>query len=612
MLTKKDAVPLIITLAIGVSILALIIKMRTKRQQAMANKYTSSSSLWQTSKEKLIEIQDTDIDLFAGQSIIEKSSLNNERMDARYNSVIPYNAVSQAGGYVQIFRKQLNVSRLSKTHIINILSNNYLSENNQQDVQDIVRLEDVIRPIEKNVCALSHSIGQPFGTALLIAPNLILTARHCIENLPIKSLLARFGYQIESWGMNYGENIDVIGVVEENAEFDYSILQLSRSVTDFQSIHFNLIDRLLGNSIFIHHPDGGPKKVSVHANLESEYQQLSHSSFHDSWQASSGGTYVDEESRIFALHLLFGNQTTGARWIKDIYNSSHILQNLFDKNGQYKNITLSNKLELRLFLPISQFSKDYRDVLEKKLEKVNFDMPKLPKLFGVDQSRHHIVPDGDMQFLWMLGQELPNKLGKLLTKMAYQYDPYTSTINAIEWAPWNIFIGPAGEHRLDDPEKIKKGGRIPEQTCPPSFNSNLWALLQELHSLIRKCWDARYELSKQLNYIERTNTMGQYREGQMQLYFNKYDGRSEIDIKDNLLKQSVKPEKEKYIKNLNELVACLTKIERRYKYLRGKEHDFNDMHQTIKQDWELHDIKNEIKFSVVGYNPPSLSYINKL
>jgi hypothetical protein len=349
---------------------------------------------------------------------------------------------------VQIFRKQLSVFRLPKAHVLHVLQDQYeRPQQGLQTSQEIIKLSHVVRRIEQNVFALSKQHGEPFATAILIAPDLILTARHCVEKQHIPSIYLREGYELTDCGLSYGANIPLAYVVEENAELDYAIVKISQRLVcdeDFISVWLAYTTSYTGSSVFIHYPNGNPKMVSVHEVVQSDYQQLGFSGFHDSWKGSSGGGYFNEEGQLIGLHTLYRDITTGGVWLKNILDVSAVLQCL-NKPPPYP----LPKIKFLAATPNSE--SEYH---EKKLNTKILRLPALPYLISpagtrYDQARHHIIPDGDMQFLWLIGQEC-SKLGTMLTQLSYQCSG-SKTINAMEWAPWNIFIGVLPEDRLDNP-----------------------------------------------------------------------------------------------------------------------------------------------------------------
>lgn len=158
----------------------------------------------------------------------------------------------------------------------------------------------------------------------------MLTARHCVEGLIVKNLSVRFGFQEKKGYVDYGFCIQVDGWIQESVENDYVILRLDLSALCFKPLSLELSrDAPFGSSVLLHHPGSMPKQVSVHASLESEHYMYTPAAFHDSTKGSSGGVYVNAGKKIFALHLWKGGTTptTGARYMRDIWDRSFVLKN---------------------------------------------------------------------------------------------------------------------------------------------------------------------------------------------------------------------------------------------------------------------------------------------
>jgi hypothetical protein len=286
-----------------------------------------------------------------------KESINNDKPSKPgYNPVLPANSYGTLSCSAAVACR-LNVNRLPQTHIYDVLRKTYSLDYKTFCSDDIVTLEDIVAKCHHNIVALSLGKGEPIATGLLIAPHLVLTARHCVEELKIKSLIVRRSYEKNSSGMNYGCRILMCGYVEENEQLDYVILQLNQSVEPFEALKLNLSGELYDPSILIHHPTGGPKQVSVHAVPQSNHFHLNFNGCHDSQKGSSGGVYINASAEICALHIFRsstgGACTTGARKMGDIFNSSAVLQELYYRNGVYRSSNLNMYRHSNFTLPSS-------------------------------------------------------------------------------------------------------------------------------------------------------------------------------------------------------------------------------------------------------------------
>lgn len=121
-----------------------------------------------------------------------------------------------------------------------------------------------------------------------------------------------------------------------------------------------------------------------------------------------------------------------------------------------------------------------------------------PRILGnlreeIPLKRHHIIPVGNMDFLWVLAQE-NSKIKRMTMDCKLYCSPDEGlTINAVEWAPWNLFIGPA--NRSDDPRNRK------EVNKPKFFPEDLWSAITLLHEAIETAWNGRADLAVALRGI---------------------------------------------------------------------------------------------------------------
>jgi len=181
-----------------------------------------------------------------------------------------------------------------------------------------------------------------------------------------------------------------------------------------------------------------------------------------------------------------------------------------------------------------------------------------------------------------MGQEFPT-LGRLLTTIAYQVDEdnITATINATEWAPWNIFIGPEVNLRNDNPGKGEK-----EENRPSSFDEMLWDRLSELFNAIQVCWQERYNLQQRLTQ-PRGITVEKFRSDGITALAT-YDSRTAIPPEDSLLYQAKEADLKKaakpYAIAVCTVIHSLKVIRQRYRTIRQRQ-NFNTMHQTNIGDW---------------------------
>lgn len=345
--------------------------------------------------------------------------------------------------------------------------------------------------------AVAGNMGRAYASGVLIAPNLFLTAHHAVAQKMEDEIVVRLDYQKKAQELYHGHAIKVVRIVEECANLDYAILELDISMQPFYAIPLQF-EQCGGITMFIHHSNGGPKVVSVHATIEPQYHQLYYESYHDTAKGSSGGPYFSPSQKIFGLHLLNDKGSTVVRWIKNIYDNSKILQMLYDVTGVYVSQTALTMYAVQLPLQLSDFAYMHLNKIERVEKPQDFEkkypLPSKPPNF---YSRHHIIPTGDMGFLWFMGEE--NKSIKpLLKDISCEKQ---ETIESVEWSLWNLFIGPRNRPKNKfngDPE-----GNNMEPICPRSYPSNLWKEIVKLYDQIHKCWNARQEVSSAIFYSEK-------------------------------------------------------------------------------------------------------------
>lgn len=403
-----------------------------------------------------------------------------------FNAVVPHNfdhALDRYNLNSEFLNQQ--IPPFQKTHVedVPLISNhNYLNY--------------VIRNVSQNVVGISIGKGEPLGTGLLLTENLILTVRHCVEGRNISDFKIRRNYQKVNGVMNLSHPRDIIRCVESNRELDYAILEVNQP---FQNVQGNIFDTEARNSnqsissLLFHHPNGGAKKVSLHRSLGG--CNTGHfSSFHDTDKGSSGGIYVSLNGAIFAIHSLrfdVGFPTASSIFIRNILDASPLLQSIIYRNAP------APILDTYYFLSRSN------DPNRPYWQRVTNPLPNLNTnrntMFAqqISLTYHHIIPVGDMEFLWMIAKENP-LTQRFITQnqlhFFYERGDNQFTINSLAYATWNLFIGPTNRNSNDD----RRDENI-ERQKPLSFPEDLWDNLNNLYNSLNNLWNARLRLYNRFN-----------------------------------------------------------------------------------------------------------------
>lgn len=418
-----------------------------------------------------------------------------DKVSERYQSVIPKGAsVQRYATLAEVEHGALDITSLPQTHLIDlpVLPRPTRFAIPKKSVKELVD------NVSHSIGAIAFKNGIPFASCILLSPSLILTTAHAIEGLPMQSLELILDYELKIWGLDLGRRFAIWHLIEVNAELDYAILTLNISLANFRSPIFKLHDQQFGICLLISHPQGDPKKVAIHHTLESDYQMLGYVGFHDSYPGSSGGAYINTEGKIVALHRLYGGVgfagfKTGGIWIKKIYDSSFIMQQLYSSDGRYFGNNIYPNPDPRTMIPISISTLRLRKFLERVAAPRDF--PPHDTRDGLQKTYHHIVPIGSLEFLWLLGRENLT-IRELLKKLAWQGgEKREQTINTVAWATWNLIQGPAGSLRADDPQHDPTDE---EKICPRFFNKELWQQLLILLANLRSVYTLRQALDAEL------------------------------------------------------------------------------------------------------------------
>lgn len=482
--------------------------------------------------------------------------------------------------------QQLDISRLEKTHIKDVLSGKYSKSHTTLLAQGCLTtpISEIVKKCHRQVGALTFDKGLPFGSGVLVAPNLFLTARHCIEGKNVSHLNIRFQHQVEfskQLGDDFlvmSENYKVSCIAESSDTLDFAILELEKPNPNFAPHLLNFSENPpLGSSALIHHPDGGPKMVSVHGNLSSgKYLSVGVHGYYDSSRGSSGAPYISAKGVIFALHIAFDGNHTNALKLSEIMHESIMLKGKAGAANQCSMFVQAPLYHQATFLP-ELFLRKTLCYLERVGLPRDSGFPSTKR----GMARHHIIPIGQMEFLWLLGQENKN-LKEIIKSLALSE---RQEIEYLAWAPWNLFTGP--DDRFDDPTKDGAGRSMNlaaleqkiERRRPQSFPNSLWDSVKDLGRQIKICWNFRKEFQNR------------HKEAPIDIaVLDNFESMAGIDCRHRLTMLE-RPSAKIYGNSIADLLIALQNVK---KYAK----DIIQPHEYHSEDWDQnHDQKNFVKYS---------------
>lgn len=139
----------------------------------------------------------------------------------------------------------------------------------------------------------------PFCSAFLVAPNIMVTAGHCVDFRPLTDLAVVFGYQVNAEGETPARLpasqvyfIDEIVHMKNNPREDYAVLRLERAApASRRPLPFRRIGRVPGDTPVgvIGHPLGLPLKVAF-GNEARVYDNRFERYFIANFDASAGNS----------------------------------------------------------------------------------------------------------------------------------------------------------------------------------------------------------------------------------------------------------------------------------------------------------------------------------
>jgi N-acetylmuramoyl-L-alanine amidase len=167
--------------------------------------------------------------------------------------------------------------------------------------------------IEASGVAFDGQPGAWNGTGFLVAPNLLLTNNHVLNDIAVaRSAMVQFGYEVGRHGRfspvrSYTLDPDRLFITSPAVGgLDYTFVHLDGDAhTEFGMIPLDRGAFVIApgeRANIVHHPSGQPKRVSLRANQSIDFDQLLLHYVSDTEHGSSGAPVFDDTWRLIALH----------------------------------------------------------------------------------------------------------------------------------------------------------------------------------------------------------------------------------------------------------------------------------------------------------------------
>ncbi len=229
----------------------------------------------------------------------QQNSTSYSHLNKAFYPVVPANTQEITYGPVAGEFDQLRLQETPVLELINKIAPNFCK------MYGVIYLKDMLPDlISKMGIITDETLENDLGSCALIAENLIIVARHAIENRSIDKLLVTFGY-VEFQGIeSFANRTKLDYVIEEDCLLDYAIVRLSEPLgktLGFISLNFNAPSAQ--ESALLHYPLGKSLRVSVHALACLTQDNFRQTVFHDSDSLSSGGAHFNPCGEMVAMHL---------------------------------------------------------------------------------------------------------------------------------------------------------------------------------------------------------------------------------------------------------------------------------------------------------------------
>lgn len=213
-----------------------------------------------------------------------------------FYGVVPYNTQTL---HYQSAMGQFDVSRLPQTPVLDAIQ---MGQSNPLMYGE-VSLKDTLSTLYPKIGSIQMG-HRDLGTCTLVAENVVLVARHAIQDLPIDQMGVNFGLVESNGTLIRSGYANFDHVIESSIACDYALIALDRPIgEDLGTVPMRATSQPLSPPALLHYPLEKSLQVSVHTFDQSPYYSRRVATFHDSDYLSSGGAYVDPSGALIGIHL---------------------------------------------------------------------------------------------------------------------------------------------------------------------------------------------------------------------------------------------------------------------------------------------------------------------
>lgn len=227
------------------------------------------------------------------------------------------------------------MKNLARGTAVQILNNSF------EEVDGITTVKAPTFQAEFNMCKgerFSQQIVAGNCSGFLVAPDLLVTAGHCINsNTDCSQHIWAFDYantteEKSSFSFNKDQVYRCTSIVERQKDFstkaDYAVLKLDRPVVGRAPLKFRTDGKASDDSVMtvLGYPSGLPLKITAAADMRNNTNPIFFVTNADTYGGNSGSAVVDSRTGIVEGILVRGDadyapSTTGERCMTSNYNS---------------------------------------------------------------------------------------------------------------------------------------------------------------------------------------------------------------------------------------------------------------------------------------------------